>query len=331
MIGCRDEAAIESGPPSERAVEPSLISASDRRFNFGDVIGVAEAKRFHRYRLTNSTARTVVISKVVNHKTCCGRVDVDKTTLQPGETVDVEVTLLLEGRFGDVVNTVEVVTDAPGDERILLETSATAHLPLRVEAVSLPQGPALANSSRSPTAVFDVFSTGTASEPPIDLNGLEPRSTIPVSWAGEKQEASSVVGVEVWSRRFIVSLDASGAPGARAAEVVFRTQDDALLRHVVDWRVVSPILASPETIVLQTNTRDPRVIITSQDETPFRVTRIECDAAGVQCRAASAEAKPSHIVELHLESKPKAGRYLLSVFTDHPAQEQVDAPVLVLD
>ena len=331
MIGCRNEAANKSDPPLESTVEPSLIPVADRQFNFGNVIGGPGARRVHQYRLTNSTARAVTILEVINHKTCCGRVGVDKTTLQPGETADIELTLLLEGRFGDVVNTVEVATDSPSDERIMLETSATAHLPLRVEAVSLPQGASLAASGQSPTAVFQIFSTGTAREPPIDLDDVEPRSTIPVSWTSAKEEAPSLGGVEVWSRRFTVSLDATGSPGVRTAEVLFQKQDDVLLRHVVDWRVVSPLLASPETIVLQAATRNPRMIISSQDKTPFRVTRIECDAIDLQCRAASAEAAASHIVELHRAPNLKAGRYLMSVFTDHPAQEKVDAPILVLD
>ncbi|WP_373926575.1 hypothetical protein [Paludisphaera borealis] len=166
--------------------------------------------------------KVVNLLNVINYKTCCGSVRAEKLRLAPGESAEVEVTLHLDHQFGDVVNETEVVTDLPSNESIMLRTSATTVPSLRVEPVSLPDGPILADASQEQRAAFQVFAAGDASEPPIDLDLVELHSTIPVDWTGPKQDSPSEDGVEVQSRVFHASLDMSGEPGNRRAEVLMQ-------------------------------------------------------------------------------------------------------------
>ena len=285
----------------------------------------------HSYRLTNTTAGVVNLLNVINYKTCCGSVRAEKLKLEPGESTEVEVTLHLDNQFGDVVNTTEVVTDLPSDESIVLRTSATTVPFLRVEPASQPDGPILAGSKAGTVAAFRVFAAGDASEAPVDLDHVELQSTIPVEWTGPKQNSPSEEGVEIQSRVFRATLDATGAPGERRAEVVMRRESNDLLRHAVAWTVVAPITVAPEMIVLKSGGRDNRVVLKSRDQQAFRVTRVECDSPEVRGQATSAEPALTQVVEVSGDPKPGAGRGVVSVFTDHPTLSKIEVPFIVLD
>ncbi len=158
----------QEGPKVE--AKPALIAEAGRRRDFGAVVSRPGRTAPHAYRFVNTTANVVNLLNVINRKTCCGSVRAEKLRLGPGDSADVEATLHLDNRFGDVVNETEVVTDLPADERVVLRTSATTVMFLRVEPVSLPDGPLLAGMEVAPRAAFQVFAAGDASEPPIDLD-----------------------------------------------------------------------------------------------------------------------------------------------------------------
>ncbi|MDR3623388.1 MAG: hypothetical protein P4L85_28910 [Paludisphaera borealis] len=84
-------------------------------------------------------------------------------------------------------------------------------------------------------------------------------------------------------------------------------------------------------IVLKSGEHDYRVVLKSQDQKPFRVTRIECETPGVRDLASSAEPALSQVVEVKGDPKPGSGRGVVSIFTDHPTLSKIGVPFIVLD
>ncbi|APW61417.1 DUF1573 domain-containing protein [Paludisphaera borealis] len=329
--GCREESSAARRPTPNAGSKPALIAEADRSHDFGVVASRPGRRSPHSYRLVNTTANVVNLLNVINYKTCCGSVHAEKLRLAPGESADVEVTLHLDDKFGDVVNETEVVTDLPSNESIMLRTSATAVPSLRVESVTLPDGPVLPVAKQAPRAAFRVFAAGDASEPPIDLDLVELHSTIRVEWDGPKQESPSEDGVEVQSRLFHAALDTAGKPGDRRAEVLMRKGSNVLLRQVVDWKVVPPITVAPEMIILKSGAHDYRVVLKSQDQQAFRVTRVDCETLGVRGLASGDESALTQVLEVKGDPKPGAKRGVVSIFTDHPTMSKIEIPFVALD
>jgi hypothetical protein len=332
LAGCGRESTNPNIREHESEAKPSLIAEADRQHDFGAVIGRPGRKMVHRYRLANTTRHDVKIVDVINRKTCCGIIRVGTLALRPGDATDVEVTLVVGERFGEVTYETEVVTDLSSDPNLVLRTTATAIPAVRVEEVS-PQGGTILigiGTGEPKRAEFRVFASGTPTEPPVDLGRVELRSTIKVAWVGPKEEGPSDDGLRVETRRFAAWLDPAGTPGERTAEILFQDGKQVLHRHDVSWEVVSPITASPKMIVMRPGERDRRVIIHSRDRRPFRITRIECKAPGIQVRAGNAAAL-TQTVEVEGVPRPESGQGVVTVFTDHPAQGRVELPFVVIE
>jgi hypothetical protein len=284
-----------------------------------------------RFRLTNSTGRDVKIVDVVNQKPCCGTLSVDKAVLGPGDYANVEVTLQVGGRFGNVTHLAEVVTDLPGSESIVLRTSANAVPAIRIAEDSSAMTTVLVGDRAPRTLELRADASGTPTEPPADLGGVELRSTIAVRWAGPKEPSPAEEGLVVESRRFIATLDSSGEPGERRADILLQDGERVLFDHVLRWEVVPRLQASPNVIVMQPGEREYRVTIRSRDNTPFRIKRTECAAMGIKCRPASAAPGITQTVRIEGSPSPNSGRGAVVVFTDHPAQEKVAIPLVVVN
>ena len=107
--------------------------------------------------------------------------------------------------------------------------------------------------------------------------------------------------------------------------------DQVFYRHVVSWEVVSPLTASPETIVFRRGQRDFRVQITSRDRKLFRITRAECTMPGVHGRADDPAAALAHTLVIEGVPRSENGRGVVTVSTDHPAQKSLDVSLIALD
>lgn len=331
FAGCRPSALKTAPDGLEAKSSGPLIAWADRDHDFGAVIATEGRKMSHVYRLVNGAGHDVNLLNVINHKPCCGTVRARLGVLAPGEAADVEIDLVVGGRFGEVVNTTEVVTDLPEDARITLRTSAEAVPPIRVEEVS-GGGRTLIIGEKEPHPVeFRVFAAGTRAEPPVDLDRVRLQATERVEWTGPREEISSDAGQEAYARRFVAVLKASGPPGERRAEVLIKRGDEVLDRVTVSWEVVEPLTAAPQVIALSRGRRDHRVVIESRDRKPFRVTRVECEDSGLTGRAVSAA--PGLTQTLEVNGAPRAGseRGALAVFTDHPAQGRLEVSFVVLD
>lgn len=329
-VGCgqpRSEPTV--GPPRP---EPSgaLIDEKAAAHDFGPIVSRPGLKLEHSYHLRNESARDVAIRQVVNRKTCCGAVRVGKTLLRAGDETDVTVTLLVGDRFGAVVHETEVIVDPPPPRELVLRTSAEAHPALRVEGDS--SVPTVVAGSRDPPRLeYRVFATGTETGPPPDLERLRLRSTVGVEWSGPKQPSAEGGELTVEARRFVVTLDSSGPPGERSAQVDLMDEDRALIRQVLAWEVVSVIVPSPRIVVFQHTPRTIRVLFRAADDRPFRVERVVCEAEGVKGRAAESGLAVVHVVEIEGTPGPARRQGVLTVVTDHPAQGRVALPYVSLD
>ena len=320
------------GPRDDaREPEPSLIAEADRQHDFGVVVASSGRKLNHVYRLANTTSRELKIVDVINRKTCCGEILAEDVKLLPGAVTNIKVTLLVGGRFGDVVNEAEVVTAPPSEPSIVLRTSATAHPPFRVEEISPSREAVLAGTSGTRGAEYRVFAAGSPSEPPTDLDRVRLASTVQVDWVGRKQAAPSEDGLVVESRRLVALLDSAGGAGDRTAEIHFKDGAQVLLKHVVYWEVIPHLTASPKVTVIGSGRTRHAAIIHSHDRQPFKITRVECSTPGIRCRATAGGPALAQTVEIEIVPQPLRGRGVATVYTDHPAQEKVDLPFLVLD
>jgi hypothetical protein len=313
-------------------VEASLIDEGAMAHDFGPVVSRPGRKLDHRYHLRNATAHDVTIVNVINRKTCCGIVRVGKTLLHSGDETEIDVTLVVGDKFGSVVHETEVVTDPPPPRELVLRTSAEAHAALRIEGDSSSVPTVLLGAGKPQRIGFRVFACGTATEPPVDLDRIALRSTVWVEWAGPKEDGPDEDGLKVESRRFSVSLEPAGPLGERTAQVVLLDGDRNVLSHVVNWTVVSAITASPKLVVFKSGQRTSRVLIHAGDQKPFRVKRVECQTPGVQGRVANPAAAVTQVIDIEgAPARPEGGRGVFTVFTDHPSQEQVDLPFVVID
>jgi len=331
VTGCGPASSKTNVGTAEEEAKPSLIAEADRHHDFGAVIGRAGQKMDHRYRLENPTGRDVKIVDVINRKTCCGIVHVGRSILRPGEATEVDVTLVVGDKFGEVAHETEVVTDLPSDSNIVLRTTAQAFPAIRVEEVASSEGPILVGTREVRRVELRVLATGTSAEPPVDLDRLELRSTIGVDWAGPKEESPADEGLKVETRRFTASLDPSGLPGDRQAEILLMDGKGVVGRHLVAWVVASAIAATPKMIVMERGKDRYRVTLQSRDQRPFRVVRVDCGVPGVQGRAATGSASRTQIVEVEGVPPPGSGRGQVTVLTDHSAQEKVELPFLVIE
>jgi hypothetical protein len=331
LAGCVQESANLNDRDSESDANPSLIAKDYRQHDFGVVVGKPEQKLSHRYRLANATPHDIKIVDIINRKPCCGIVRIGMSTLRPGDVTDVEITLVVGDRFGAVVNETEVITDCSSEPGFVLRTSATAQPAFRVEELSRTGEAILIGTNNSQRAEFRLFASGTSAEPPADLDHLTLESTIKVDWVGLKEESPSDDGLRVFSRRYAKSLDSTGKLGEREIAILLKEGNHILHRHAVHWEVLSPITISPKVVVITRNKRNYSALIQSHDDRSFRITRIESSVASVRVWAVNTTAALTQMIELEGVPQSHEARPVVTIFTDHPAQEKVELPILVID
>ena len=287
------------------------------------------AKATHLYRLSNGTRSAVRLLEVANLKPCCGRVRIDHEEIPPGGAGEVEVVLMLENKAGDL-NHVAVVTTSRG-ETIELKTTATVHPAVRIQPIEPSPSRAVSGSGRTEEVRFLAIAAGTLGDPPLDLGHMELGSTIPARWCDSEVSRTSTDGVETAARPLAVRLDAGGPPGARAAELAFRIGGEIVHRSAVNWTVVPPITASPESIALGPKMRSAKVVLDSQDGLPFRVGRASCKEPAVTGHAEVDEPAGRHTIQVESTAGAPVGVHILTIETDHPSLPRVELRIVVLD
>ena len=225
------------------------------------------------------------------------------------------------------------MTEPPQTDELVLRTMAKAYPPIRIEEVTAESASALLTSDQPRRIELRVLAYGSSSEPPFDLDQASTQSIIKTAWVSPKEESPSDDGLTIAARRLAAWLDLAGSPGGHAADVEFRVRDQVIHRHALHWETAAVIAASPRMVVLQPGKGDCRVLVRSNDQKPFRITRIECGVPGMHVRAAGSAPALQQIVEVQGAPAPLSDvkRGLIAVFTDHPRQVKVDVPFTVLE
>jgi len=328
LLACDREGGMERTEAARRDDHPPLISLGDRCHDFGAVVGGPGAKATHRYRLVNAASDSVRLV-AVNLKPCCGRVEIDREVVPPGGTAEVEVALTLNGRSGGLGH-VAIVSTSQG-ETIELRTTATVQPALRVRPLDSSPPRVVMGSDRAAESRFLAVAAGTPDDPPLDLKRMEFDATIPVRWDDPDASRESSDGIESMTRPLAARLDPTGPPGPRSATIAFRLEGGIVHRSTVEWTVVAPIAAAPESIVLDSKSRVARVVLSSQDGRPFHVKRVACAEPTIQGRAEVDGPATRHAVQFEAPADPPAGVHPLTIETDHPTSPRVQLRVVVLD
>lgn len=316
--------------PAAAPRDPALIGDEETSHDFGTVVTPTRRDLEHPYRLKNTTSHVIEITDVINRKPCCGDVLVGRRVLQPGEDTTVSIRLRVGTQFGTVLHEAAVLTDPPPDRELVLRTMARAHPALRVENVSPWNRPVLAGNREPRQAAYLVVASGTPDEPCVDLSRSSLEGSIPAEWDGPKRDGPPVDDLITESRRFLVTLDPTGASGERSAEVILREGGETVLSCPIQWEVVAQLTPEPKVVVLKSRSSTARVVIRSFDRQAFRITRVESPPPGLAVRAVGREGAPIQIIEA--EGVPSSGdaRGVVTVFTDHPEQDRLDLPFVVI-
>lgn len=186
-VGCGEYAGT-GGPKAA----PSLIMIDSRTHRFPPVIGGPGRALTHRYRLANATNAVVQIVEVDNRKPCCGSIVVGAETLAPGAATFVEVTMLVGGKFGEVVHEARVVTVPPDAGEDVLRSIAEVYPRIRIEPA---ERPGAADPGGSTLDAYRVAATGDPAEPIIDLDAVDLVSTAPARWSAAKETITASGGL----------------------------------------------------------------------------------------------------------------------------------------
>ncbi len=314
----------------ERKADP-LISEEGREFDFGDVIARPGFKVAHNYRLHNRTDRVVRIGGIINRKTCCGEISLDKSELKQNEAATVTLTLIVGDKFGVVSHEAEILTDCPGQSTILLKTSATAHPSYRIEEVSDPQ----ASQKPVPFTQFKVvnyrlFSSGTNDHPPDDLDNVEIKSKADIKWAGPKVVEAADAAIRVESRLLTIQLDMEGPSGEKAEDISFMIAGNEVYRYTVRWALMPPLKASPSAIMVRPGKKEYKLLLRSSSAS-FRVLRAECKTEGVKVTIGEQASGNVQSLTIFFGGVGDKKGGVVSVLTDHAKQERVDVPFFFAD
>ncbi len=335
LPGCSNQVSeVEVNPRPSDDSKLELISTSDRRHDFGPVIGRAGIVKKHGYLLSNQSDKSVKLVRVLNLKTCCGTVKSGSTLLKPGESTSIEVTMLLGNRHGEVVHEVEIDTDLVGEEdsKIILRTSAYVYAPFRVERISGAERPILTIGGEPQFSECRLVSTGTESEPPLDLDRVTLSSAIPVEWIDGKAVLPSDEGILIEGRRFRLRFGSDGSTGARNEDIVLKKDENVLFKYAFEWEVEESVTASPKMVVLKADQLSQKVVLVARDRREFSINRIECDSPSFTAVAELCKNGLSQVVEIKRGvSGSNEVRSSVTVSTNHPSMKKIVIPCLDLN
>lgn len=309
-----------------------LGGADDRRFDFGQVIGTPGLKLTHVFRLTNGSDRPVKILRALNAKPCCGEVEpMAPTTLRPGETGNLKVTVHAGSAIGAIQHRALVEVDDPDSPPLEYWTFVTVHPGVRIEAAQ-PGVPEI-RAGRAATLDFTLFTYGTETHRPLTLGDSAVQSPLSLAWGAAATDHTIGGGVTERSRGFTLTLKADNDPGPKSSVLRVVDSGAVVLDHPFHWEVVPPITETPKMVVLTPEKHKVVILLRSRDGTPFRVTRVEFDTPGFRGEAQETDRALEHTVRVEAEKTVAHGgrRMSMKVVTDHPRQGVVVVRVAVLD
>ncbi len=327
--GCSVHDESVAVPPATSA---SLIESEAATYQFGPVINKPGRWLSHTYPLVNHLDRDIELVDVINKKPCCGVINFKRTLLMPGDRTEVEIKLAVGGRFASVSHQAELVTDPPLPEPVMLRTEAEAVPEIRVVESDSNKRVLLVGATHTQPARYQLIATGTAQEPPDDLDGVEIKSSVEAGWVGPQRKSRDDRDFVVHTRDWAAPLSAVGERGSRTDQVVFQRANQVLSRWNVTWEVVLPVEPTPKMLVIQPGTTRYRIVLRSQDAKAFHVESVSCDLAAIEVQPCTATDKAVQTLVFQEKEggRDDNSRGKITLTTNHPDAATIEIPVHIL-
>jgi len=171
------------------------------------------ASAAHTFHLRNRTGKTITIEKIIPG---CGCAEVEESTrvLEPGETVDISVTLTL-GRSGRKKTDVTLVLGEAGVQTLWIEGTGRKELSLWLSQRHLE----LTRGEATPfLLIVEVMSTDAEPETP-EVKAPEPVEVEFVGWERLEKRDARTAWAARWRGRFRVALTGGELPAEAELEV----------------------------------------------------------------------------------------------------------------
>jgi hypothetical protein len=297
------------------------------------VLAGADVERRHTYRVANASKRPVKVARVVNMKPCCGDVEpVGPTVLEPGQGLDVTVTLKIGPASGQLQHGAVIESDDPDSPEIELTTLANC-LPRAAidEVVSADRSILPGETTR---AEFVIHSYGDATTPPLPLDERTIRCDASIAWSGpQSREVDPETGSTEHRRGLVITLQAQGEQGDRATDLFVMDAHLAVARKRITWGVASALKATPTGLVVTSDEGESvrKVVLRSQDGKPFRISSATSRVDGLKVQFPDDGARAVHLLEVRIgpPSRPGLRTGEILVATDHPRQPEAKIAVYI--
>jgi len=267
-------------------------------------------------------------------KPCCGSIDFNPTTLDPGESTTLDVNVRVGSASGPLTHYAVVETNFSGRERLEVWTTVTVYPKAQIEKA---QSNAVTPVPRGKEAqrAYVAVSHGTASEPPLSLDDAVLDATLPIEWQGPAEDRTIDDGLIERRRPFSVRLSGDGQTGQRTEQITLKNGEEAAHVQILRWEVKPAVQASPPGLVIpaEADTIERTIQLKSRDGQPFHVTGVTADFPGIASSTSDQdEPKTAHPVNLTIRPGPdntgQVGHVTIEI--DHPAQSSVDVSVLII-
>ena len=294
-------------------------------FDFGNIVVDKPRSYKHDYVLINTSQRNVKIASCVNRMPCCGDVECTPKVLKPGDQAKVTVRLRTSNvEFGAIQHSTSIETDDPEMSHLELRTKAMAFPHTWIESIDTAT-PRLLSGEKAERN-FILVSTGNSEVPVLDLNRVELQSRLNAAWTGQtRPRYTKEEGLEVLERPFSVTLIGSESTGHKNDEVDCYIDNTLLYRQKIQWEVVSPVLASPATIMVFSSNalaqkKNWTILLISTDRIAFNITKVEVSNPSLRVSQATSGARERHVIIIGCKDVPALlkNKNALTFKIDHP-------------
>lgn len=298
---------------------------TERVHDFGTVIGSPGLKLTHKYPLKNTTNKPLRIIQAINQKPCCGDVELNPGIIQPGESVDLLVTIRVGENTEPLSHLAIVQTDSPQFPTREFYTFVKPHPRLLMEqdSDSIP----IVFPGESKRQRFTVRAFGNTETSPIDLNSIEIVSDEAVEWVEPVQEAQNKTGLSEFTRKFDLILKNSENPGLKTTSINIKQGKNVLLGKNFQWEVAAILKTEPKALFISMidGNNPHKVSISATDGYEFEIKNIQSSHSNVKVVEPQKIKSASHEVNIDVgkisSSDNRVGT--IEFETTHPRQAVV--------
>jgi len=314
---------------------PSALTVPEFDFDFGPIVYRAGLELSHTFQIRNDSAALVQL-RLGNWSRCCLTPELDRDSLEPGESAELRATLRVNRHAGFLAGSCNVNTGLQDKQQTLrLTVSVTVYPSSRLVT---PEGnvPPPLRLRPGETAKLSLlllaFAAGLDDNPELRSSSADLR--IGNIGPATRQVVKPGVPERIWPVELILS--AGDALGQCQANIEILGAEGVLARQAFSWYVEPVLRARPGCVIVrhgQEVQMTTAVVIRSLDGVPFRVLKVTGTEASVRGTANGSDAQAEHSVEITVErvgsDQPRTAALIIE--TDRSDQHALRLPVLFLD